>query len=95
MTPGANQTNTVANEPTSRPAVTHDVQLATDRQSNTVRIGLSELPTLISISRAANFLGISRASAYRYAARGDLPTIRLGGRLYIVTARLSAFLEAV
>lgn len=58
------------------------------------RSALGSLPTLISVSRAATVLGISRASAYRYAACGDLPTIRLGGRLYIVTARLQAFLEA-
>jgi predicted DNA-binding transcriptional regulator AlpA len=33
-------------------------------------------------------LGISRASAYRYAAAGDLPIRRLGGRVYVVTAKL-------
>ena len=59
-----------------------------------VSIELPALPTLISVTRAASVLGISRASAYRYAACGDLPTIRLGGRLYIVTARLKAVLGA-
>lgn len=49
---------------------------------------LDELPPLISVERAARFLGIGRASAYRYAAAGDLPTRRLGGRIYVVTARL-------
>jgi predicted DNA-binding transcriptional regulator AlpA len=53
-----------------------------------------ELPALISVSKAAKVLAISRASAYRYAACEDLPTVRLGGRLYIVTARLREFLEA-
>jgi hypothetical protein len=33
-------------------------------------------------------LGISRASAYRLASSGELPTRRLGGRVYIVTAQL-------
>lgn len=54
---------------------------------------LDDLPPLISVERAARFLGISRASAYRYAAAGDLPTRRLGGRIYVVTARLRDIVE--
>ena len=54
---------------------------------------LSELPALISVPRAAAILGLSRASAYRFAAAGHLPARRLGGRLFIVTARLQAFLD--
>jgi predicted DNA-binding transcriptional regulator AlpA len=46
------------------------------------------LPALLTIPRAAVILGISRASAYHYAAAGDLPTRRLGGRVYVVTAKL-------
>ena len=49
---------------------------------------LADLPALLSVPKAAEVLGISRASAYRYAAAGDLPARRLGGRVYIVTARL-------
>jgi hypothetical protein len=52
-----------------------------------------DLPPLLAIPRAAAFLGISRASAYRYAAAGDLPTRKLGGRVYVVTARLRALIE--
>lgn len=36
------------------------------------------LPALLSVPRAAQILGVSRASAYRYAASGDLPAKRLG-----------------
>lgn len=54
---------------------------------------LSGLPALISVPRAAAILGLSRASAYRFAAAGHLPARRLGGRLFIVTARLQAFLD--
>jgi len=54
---------------------------------------LSELPALISVPRAAAILGLSRASAYRFAAAGHLPARRLGGRLFIVTAQLQAFLD--
>lgn len=48
----------------------------------------ADLPALVSVPKAAALLGISRASAYRYAAGGDLPTRRLGGRVFVVTARL-------
>ena len=51
------------------------------------------LPALMTMSKAAALLGISRASAYRYAAAGELPTRRFGGRMYVVTARLLALLE--
>jgi hypothetical protein len=55
---------------------------------------LDDLPVLISITRVATLLGISRSAAYRCAASGDLPTTHLGGRVYVVTARLRALLEA-
>ena len=51
------------------------------------------LPALISVPRAAELLGLSRASAYRFAAAGDLPTRHLGGRVFVVTARLEAFVN--
>ena len=51
------------------------------------------LPALISVPRAAQILGLSRASAYRFAASGDLPIRRLGGRVYVVTSRLAAFIN--
>lgn len=48
----------------------------------------SGLPLLLPVPRAAELLGISRQSAYRLAAAGELPVRRLGGRLYVVTAGL-------
>ena len=51
------------------------------------------LPALISVPKAAQILGLSRASAYRFAASGDLPTRRLGGRIYVVTSRLATFIK--
>jgi excisionase family DNA binding protein len=53
---------------------------------------IDRLPALLSVTRAAEILGLSRASAYRYAAAGELPTKRLGGRVYIVTAELRPLL---
>lgn len=46
-----------------------------------------ETPT-ITVERAAEALGISRASAYRAAATGDIPTLRIGRRLVVPTAAL-------
>ena len=51
------------------------------------------LTALLTIPRAAELLGISRASAYRYAAAGELPVHRLGGRVDVVTARLLALVD--
>ncbi len=53
---------------------------------------MDQLPALLTVPRAAELLGISRASAYRYAAAGELPVRRLGGRVYVVTARLLAMI---
>jgi hypothetical protein len=51
----------------------------------------SRLPALIGVEQACALLGISRSAGYR-AAAGDLPTIRLGRRLYVPTARLAALI---
>lgn len=47
-----------------------------------------DLPLLLAVPRAAQILGVSRASAYRLVKSGELPTRRLGGRVYVVTASL-------
>jgi excisionase family DNA binding protein len=51
------------------------------------------LPLLIAVPEAAKLLGISRAAAYRFARAGDLPTKRLGRRIYVISARLREFIE--
>lgn len=53
---------------------------------------LQNLPATLSVEQAAEVLGISRRSAYRAVERGDLPTLRLGRRLLVPTARLLALL---
>jgi excisionase family DNA binding protein len=45
-------------------------------------------PLTITVEDAARLLGISRGLAYEAARRGELPTIRLGRRLLVPTARL-------
>jgi excisionase family DNA binding protein len=51
------------------------------------------LPVLISVKKAAEVLGISRASAYRYAEQGHLPVRKLGGRIYVIRDRLRELVE--
>lgn len=52
-----------------------------------------DLPPLIPIPQAAALLGLSRASAYRYAAAGELPTKRFGRRVYVITNRIRDLLD--
>jgi excisionase family DNA binding protein len=41
-----------------------------------------------SVEEAAQILGIGRGTAYLAAKSGDLPTVRVGGRLVVPRARL-------
>ncbi|MGL4177511.1 MAG: helix-turn-helix domain-containing protein [Dermatophilaceae bacterium] len=56
-------------------------------------VDFDTLPALISVPKAAEMLGISRASAYRFAAAEELPVRRLGGRVFVVTRQLQAFID--
>jgi hypothetical protein len=95
MTALADQVTRAPTEGTRSSVAADDLREADAEQADGgPELGWPQMPTLISVTRAAVVLGISRASAYRYAACGDLPTVRLGGRLYIVSARLRAFLES-
>ena len=53
----------------------------------------ADLPLLIPVPQAAKLIGISRAAAYRFASAGDLPTKRLGRRIYVVSAKLREFID--
>ncbi|MFI6331899.1 helix-turn-helix domain-containing protein [Micromonospora chersina] len=44
----------------------------------------------ISVKRAADVLGISTRSAHAAAERGELPSIRVGRRVVVPTARFLA-----
>lgn len=52
------------------------------------------LPALMTVPDAAKLLGISRASAYRYADAGLLPARRFGRRVYVVRDQLTAQLAS-
>lgn len=45
-------------------------------------------PATMTVEEAGRLLGISRRSAYRAAAAGHLPIIRLGRRMLVPTAKL-------
>jgi predicted DNA-binding transcriptional regulator AlpA len=53
----------------------------------------ADLPLLIPVPQAAKLIGISRTAAYRFASAGDLPTKRLGRRVYVVSAKLRDFIQ--
>jgi len=57
------------------------------RMVNTMtRAELLQLPPLIPVPLAGRILGLrSRSAAYRAAARGELPTIRMCGKLFVPT----------
>ena len=53
------------------------------------------LPPLISVKRAADLVGLTYPTAYRYAQQGDLPIKRVGPRrVFVVTARLRRWLDS-
>ena len=45
---------------------------------------------VVSVAEAGQLLGVSRAFAYELAARGELPTIRLGRRVVVPKVALLA-----
>ena len=57
------------------------------RMVNTMtRAELLQLPPMIPVPLAGRILGLrSRSAAYRAAARGELPTIRMCGKLLVPT----------
>jgi excisionase family DNA binding protein len=55
---------------------------------------LDGLPLLIPVPMAAKLLGLPRSTAYHLAESGELPSRRLGGRVYVVTAKLRQLIEA-
>lgn len=54
----------------------------------TSRSEFDGLPVFITVPHAARLLGLTRTSAYRLAANGELPSQRLGGRVYIIVQQL-------
>ena len=53
---------------------------------------LENLPPTIGVEEAGELLGLCRTSAYEAVKRGEIPTIRLNGRLHVPVARLRSLL---
>jgi len=47
-------------------------------------------PLTLTVTEAAELLGISRATAYQAAHAGELPVVRIGRRILVSRARLLA-----
>lgn len=47
-----------------------------------------DLPAFISVQEAAKLTGLSRSTAYRAAERGELPVVRMSGRLLVPVGAL-------
>lgn len=53
------------------------------------------LPPLMSVEDTCRLLGLSRSAGYRAVAAGQIPTMRVGRRLYVPTPRLLKMLGAL
>jgi excisionase family DNA binding protein len=47
-----------------------------------------------SVPEAGRLIGLSRNGAYEAAARGNIPTVRIGRKLFVPRAALNRLLEA-
>lgn len=48
---------------------------------------------LVTITRAAAILGVSRPSIYRYIESGQIPARRIGATTYVLVSDLRTFVE--
>jgi hypothetical protein len=58
------------------------------REDRRLHVALADLPPTVTVPEAGRICGIGRSAAYRAAATGELPTIRIGRRLLVPTAPL-------
>jgi excisionase family DNA binding protein len=59
----------------------------------TVMEGGNNMKPLLTISEAAERLGISYQTAYKWAGRGELPTVRVAGRRRVPAAALDEIIR--
>ena len=50
-------------------------------------------PLAVSVPEAGRLLGLSRSSAYAAVKRGDIPSVRVGGRVLVPLRRLEAMVD--
>jgi excisionase family DNA binding protein len=51
-------------------------------------------PALLTIDEAARYLRLSRAKVYSMAARGELPSVKMGRSVRVRRERLDAWLDS-
>jgi excisionase family DNA binding protein len=71
----------------------HALPVSGRRRHSRADVAQEESAT-ISVPDAARLLGISESAAYEAAARGDIPTLRIGRRVLVVRQALIAMLTA-
>jgi len=49
---------------------------------------------VMTVPEVGKLLGVSRNSAYELAARGELPTVRVGKRIFVPTRALDLLLDS-
>lgn len=54
---------------------------------------LSHLPDFCSMEDFAKVIGVSRATMYRMAQRGELPCLRIGKRIILSRERLERWID--
>lgn len=52
-----------------------------------------ELPIMLSVTEAANVLGISRTSAYELVKGNDFPSIKIGSRIVVPKDELQQWIQ--
>jgi excisionase family DNA binding protein len=57
------------------------MQLDTDLRTKETHMTLAALPDLIKVPAVAEYLGVSRAQAWRLVWSGELPSVRLSERV--------------
>ena len=62
------------------------VGIFVEQTAITVMEGGNNMKPLLTISEAAERLGISYQTAYKWAERGELPTVRVAGRRRVPAA---------
>lgn len=56
-------------------------------------MGATTLAATMKVEEAAQLLGIGRNQAYEAVRRGDIPSLRIGGRILISRSRLMALID--
>jgi excisionase family DNA binding protein len=53
----------------------------------------ADTPSLLNVEQAAAYLSLSPSTVYKLSSRGELPHVKLGGRLRFRRGDLDAYIE--